>query len=259
MAAPRYGTNDDMVELVARARERGIRVLLDLVAGHTSIEHPWFRREPAADGPDPDGDRYVWSAGPPARAWALDMPGTPAWVRSPGPRRGWYLKNFYDEQPALNFGRVARADAEPWRDAVDAPGPRRNRQALRDVMAYRLDRGVSGFRVDMAFSLVKDAKGAGGLQETVALWRELREWLDGAYPDAVLGGPAPTRVVHEDYPFAYVRGESHLVVVIPRREPAALTVPEAADATPVWVSGVEASPDGLVVAGFGHGILTLAR
>jgi maltose alpha-D-glucosyltransferase/alpha-amylase len=72
-----------------------------------------------------------------------------------------------------------------------------------------------------------------------------------------LGGRAPTRVVHEGYPFAYVRGESHLVVVNPRREPAVLTVPEAAGATPVWGSGVAASPDGLRVAGFGYGILGL--
>src|SRR4030095_13889176 len=71
----------------------------------------------------------VWCEELPDRAWALDIPGTPAWVRSPGPRKGWYLKNFYDEQPALNFGWVARPDNEPWRDAIDAPGPRRNRQA----------------------------------------------------------------------------------------------------------------------------------
>ncbi len=75
---------------------------------------------------------------------------------SPGPRPGWYLKNFYDEQPALNFGWADADQAEPWRDAVDAAGPRRNRQALRDIMAFWLDRGVAGFRIDMAFSLVKD-------------------------------------------------------------------------------------------------------
>ena len=85
--APRYGTNDDMVELVARARERGIRVVLDLVAGHTSIEHPWFRAELAADGPDPEGDRYVWTADLPAEAWQADRPGIPAWVPSPGRAR----------------------------------------------------------------------------------------------------------------------------------------------------------------------------
>ncbi|MEV4641389.1 alpha-amylase family glycosyl hydrolase [Actinoplanes sp. NPDC049548] len=184
--APRYGTNEDMAELVAKARERGIRVLLDLVAGHTSIEHPWFRAELAAGKAGPDGDRYIWCEELPARTWAGDIPGTPAWVRSPGPRKGYYLKNFYDEQPALNFGWVSRPGGEPWRDAVDAPGPRRNRRALRDIIAFWLDKGVAGFRVDMAFSLVKDESTAEGLRATVALWREIREWLDEAYPDAVL-------------------------------------------------------------------------
>ncbi|HSU03327.1 MAG TPA: alpha-amylase family glycosyl hydrolase, partial [Nocardioides sp.] len=88
--APRYGSNDDLVELVDEARGRGIRVLLDLVAGHTSIEHPWFRAELEADGPSPEGDRYVWCEELPAWAWDSDIPGTPAWVPSPGPRRGWY-------------------------------------------------------------------------------------------------------------------------------------------------------------------------
>lgn len=57
--APRYGTNEDLVAVVGAARARGIRVLLDLVAGHTSVEHAWFRAELHADGPSPDGDRYV--------------------------------------------------------------------------------------------------------------------------------------------------------------------------------------------------------
>jgi maltose alpha-D-glucosyltransferase/alpha-amylase len=184
--APRYGTNDDMVELVARAKERGIRVILDLVAGHTSIEHPWFRRELAADGPDPEGDRYVWRTDPPARGWDSDVPGTPAWVPSPGPRPGFYLKNFYDEQPALNFGWNTHDADEPWRDPVDAPGPRRNRRALRDVIDFWLAKGVAGFRVDMAFSLVKDHRIEDGLAASTEVWREIREWMDDAYPDAVL-------------------------------------------------------------------------
>lgn len=181
--APRYGTNDDMVELVAKARERGIRVLLDLVAGHTSIEHDWFRREADAAGPDPLGDRYVWAIDPPLRDTSGDIPGTAAWVPSPGARPGYYLKNFYDQQPALNFGWAHLPDNEPWRDAVGAAGPRRNRQALRDIIAFWLDRGVSGFRVDMAFSLVKDDA---GLIETTRLWREIHDWMRDAYPDAVI-------------------------------------------------------------------------
>ena len=184
--APRYGTNEDLEELVAQAADRNIRVILDLVAGHTSIEHPWFQRELNADGPDPGGDRYIWRTDQPVPGWTAEVPGTPAWVPSPGPRKGWYLKNFYDEQPALNFGWTSLDENEPWRDGVDAAGPRLNRRALRDVIEFWLAKGVSGFRVDMAFSLVKDYDFETGVAASTAIWREIRQWMDSAYPDAVL-------------------------------------------------------------------------
>jgi maltose alpha-D-glucosyltransferase/alpha-amylase len=181
--APRYGTNEDMVAFMAAAKERGIRVLLDLVAGHTSIEHEWFKQEMNADGPSPEGDLYVWSERetdqrPSAGAW-----GGSAWVASPGSRPGYYLRNFYPEQPALNFGYGVLKDDEPWRETADAPGPQRNRQALRDIMTFWIERGAAGFRVDMAFSLVKDDP---GLVETTKLWHDLRVWLDETHPGAVL-------------------------------------------------------------------------
>ncbi len=210
--APRYGTNDDLVELVEAARERGIRVILDLVAGHTSDQHAWFQRELAADGPDPDGDRYVWCEDAPPKGWGSDIPGTPAWVASPGPRKGYYLKNFYDEQPALNFGWTSLRDDEPWRDPVDAPGPRRNREALRQIIDFWLSKGVSGFRVDMAFSLVKSYDAAEGHAASTEVWREIRLWMEQAHPDAVLipeGTEPRTGPLAFDADFALVIHEAH--------------------------------------------------
>ena len=166
--APRYGTEKDLTDLIAEARRRGIRVLFDLVAGHTSVDHPWFR----ASAADPEDDRYIWS----------DRP-APDFVPSPGERPGYYLKNFFESQPALNFGYARQDAAEPWRQPVDAPGPMANRAALQEIMAYWLDRGVSGFRIDMAYSLVKDDP---DFSATVALWSDLREWVEKRYPDAVL-------------------------------------------------------------------------
>ena len=164
----RYGTNEDMVAFVDACRERGIRVVLDLVAGHTSAEHEWFRRSAATPG----DDRYIWS----------DRPG-PSFVPSSGPRPGYYLRNFYDSQPAINFGYARENPDEPWREPVDAPGPRQNRAALREIIAFWLDRGVAGFRVDMAYSLVKDDP---DFSATAALWSELTDWMHSAYPGSVL-------------------------------------------------------------------------
>lgn len=167
--APRYGTTDDLVRLVDEAGRRGVRVLLDLVAGHTSDAHAWFR----ASMDDPDDDRYIWAP-----------EGCPeGFVPSPGARPGAYLPNFFDSQPALNFGYARTDPAEPWRLPVDAEGPRANREALREVMDHWLRLGVSGFRVDMAASLVKDDPGRA---ETARVWTETRHWLDAAHPGAVL-------------------------------------------------------------------------
>ncbi|OEJ57675.1 oligo-1,6-glucosidase [Streptomyces agglomeratus] len=177
--APRYGTDDDLAALVEAARRRGIRVLLDLVAGHTSDQHAWF----TASADDPGDDRYIWTDG--------SQPPPAGFVASPGARPGAYLPNFFASQPALNFGYARTDPAEPWRRPVDAAGPRANRAALRDIMDHWLRRGLSGFRVDMAASLVKDDPGK---SETAKVWTELRHWLDAAHPGAVLlsewGDPA---------------------------------------------------------------------
>ena len=111
--APRYGTNDDMVAFVEAARRRGIRVLLDLVAGHTSVEHAWFRASAADEG----DDRFIWA----------DRPG-PDLVPSPGPRPGYYFEELLRRaagaelrlRPARSRAAVATARRRPG--AAGQPG-----------------------------------------------------------------------------------------------------------------------------------------
>ncbi len=173
--APRYGSNADAERLFTEARRRGIHILLDLVPGHTSIEHPWFK---ASCRPEPNeySDWYIWTDS----GWKWSVPGMGV-VAGFADRDATYITNFFYFQPALNYG-FAHPE-EPWQQPVDAPGPRRVRQELRNIMKFWLDLGCSGFRVDMARSLVKkDWRG----QETAGLWREMRAWLDQEYPEAAL-------------------------------------------------------------------------
>lgn len=177
--APRYGTNEDLKHLFDEARRRGIRVLLDLVAGHTSIECEWFKQS-ARHERNEYSDWYIWSN----NIWTRTPPGSrQQFIAGTTERNGGYLPNFFPFQPALNYG-FANPDPDlPWQQPVDAPGPKAVRAELKKIMKYWLDMGASGYRVDMAASLVKEDPGS---RATIELWREIRAWLDRVYPEAVL-------------------------------------------------------------------------
>lgn len=173
--APRYGTNEDLVRLFEAAHGLGIRVLLDLVPGHTSQEHPWFRRS-GEETPNELWDRYIWTDS--AFAGGDGMP----FIGGEHPRDATYIVNFFKCQPALNYGyREIRA---PWQQPITAPGPMATRQAVKDVMRYWLDLGCDGFRVDMADSLVKND----GCEKiaTMEVWRDIAGTIHAEYPEAAL-------------------------------------------------------------------------
>jgi alpha-glucosidase len=139
---PQFGTLADFDALVTAAHARGLRVILDFVPNHTSDRHAWFIAASCARD-DPRRDWYVWrdpapDGGPPNN-WMSRFGGGPAWTYHE-PTCQWYLHTFLPEQPDLN-----------WRNPEV-------REAMRDVLRFWLDRGVDGFRVDVAHRIVKEAQ-----------------------------------------------------------------------------------------------------
>jgi len=177
--APRYGTNKDLRRLFEKAKKRGIRVVLDLVAGHTSVECEWFKQSQRHER-NPYSDWFIWTS----NLFSFFEPNPRHhFIAGMSERMGGYLPNFFPFQPALNYGFANPDPDQPWQQPVDAPGPQAVRAELRKIMKFWLDMGASGFRVDMAASLVKDDPGS---RATIQLWREIRAWLDQEYPEAVL-------------------------------------------------------------------------
>ena len=137
--APEYGTLADFDALVESAHARGLRLLMDLVPCHTSVEHPWFV-DARSSRDSPKRDWYIWADPLPDGSvpsnWEAAFGGsTWEWDEPTGQ---FYLHSFYPEQPDLN-----------WRNPAVA-------EAIADVMRFWFRRGVDGFRVDAIFAAIKD-------------------------------------------------------------------------------------------------------
>ena len=173
--APRYGTNDDLKELFDEAHKLDMHVLLDLVPGHTSWDHPWFKESMKAEKNEYT-DRYIWTDS----IW--EEPKGYGSLRGISDRDGSCVVNFFSHQPALNYG-FYKPD-RPWQQAMDAEGPMATRKAMMDVIRFWLSKGCDGFRVDMADSLVKfddDDKSA-----TCKVWKRIISEVKKEYPEARL-------------------------------------------------------------------------
>lgn len=191
---PRFGTNTDLVNLISECHKRGIKVFLDLVPGHTSDQHPWFKQSMEADANQRYSDYFIWSDRLPDKRAEDDLKKMLAsdnvmqntigkWMKSDAPRGKYYMKNFYACQPALNFGYYNPNPANPWEQGMDAPGPKAVKQEMKNIIEFWFNKGVDGFRVDMAASLIKNDKDKKGIIE---FWREIRGWMDTEFPDHVL-------------------------------------------------------------------------
>ncbi len=170
--ASRYGTESDLIELCEKAHAMGIKVLLDLVAGHTSNQCPWFLESAKAEV-NPNTNRYIWAPQKPE--------GFNKFKENREGRQGYYMYNYYDIQPSLNYGFATVT--EPWQLPVDHPVAIENQNELIRIIDYWFKRGVDGFRVDMASSLIKNDPDK---VECVKLWKRIRNWIDENYPENVL-------------------------------------------------------------------------
>jgi alpha-glucosidase len=135
---PAYGTLADFDRLVAEARKRNIRIVLDLVVNHTSDQHAWFQ-ESRSSRTSPKRDWYVWrdgtAAGPPNN-W-ISVFGGSAWQMD-GTTNQYYLHQFYPEQPDLNWRNPEVEDA------------------IMEVARFWFKRGVAGFRLDAVDRIYED-------------------------------------------------------------------------------------------------------
>ncbi|MBQ9927922.1 MAG: glycosylase [Lachnospiraceae bacterium] len=172
--APRYGTNEDAKLLFEEVHKRGMHILFDLVPGHTSVQHQWFKESMKPERNE-FSDRYIWTDS----IW--ESPEDLPCLRGISDRDGSCSVNFFSTQPALNYGyyRITK----PWQMSPEDEGPKATLEAMKDVMRFWLTMGCDGFRVDMAGSLVKqDEEGKG----TIALWKKVRGFLDEEFPEAAL-------------------------------------------------------------------------
>lgn len=176
--APRYGTNEDMKTLFQEAHKRNLHVILDLVPGHTSVQHRWFRESMKAE-PNEFSNRYVWNDD----IWDTfeGVQNVTGCLRGISDRNGCCAVNFFSTQPSLNYGFAN--PTKSWQCAPDSKDALATREAMKDAMRFWLQMGCDGFRVDMAGSLVKnDLDG----QETIKLWQDFRSFLEKEFPEAAM-------------------------------------------------------------------------
>ena len=190
---PALGTLADMERLIVEAERRDLHVLLDLVPNHTSDAHPWFHdapkrgwyvwRDPKPDGTPPNNWKSVFGGG----AWTLD------------PASGqYYLHNFLPEQPDLDW----------WNEDV--------RAAFDDISRFWFERGIAGFRIDVAHALVKDPElrdnppprpSAGPTEARLGQWAKYNMGL----PEAVDVHRHMRRVAREFDPERLLVGETYVL------------------------------------------------
>lgn len=179
---PRFGSMQDFENFVKKAKSLGIRVVVDLVIGHTSYKHKWFLQS-AEKERNEKTDWFIWTSN-----WYTSYPNKT--IFGLFERDGGYFINYYACQPALNYGWIFEKEKQQgeWQMHYTDERLKPLREEIIKVMQFWMAKGIDGFRVDMASHLVKggdfesqDPKLIAGIKW---LWQKLITPIKEEYPDA---------------------------------------------------------------------------
>lgn len=168
----KFGTMDDLRELIRKAHELDLKILLDLVVGHTSDQHKWFLESSKAEENE-YSDYYIWNDDVFRECDYKHISGN-------SERNGNYLVNFFCFQPSLNFGFAKKTKA--WQNLYTDEVCLKMHQRVIDIIKFYLAMGVDGFRVDLAGSIVKDDEDG---KYSCEVWRKIFGEVRKEYPEAI--------------------------------------------------------------------------
>ena len=181
---PDFGTLADVDRLIDAANELGVEIVLDLVPGHSSDEHPWFS--------DPvKRDWYIWADEP---GEDTSVFGGSAWTERDG---RWYFHAFHVKQPNLNW----------FNDEVG--------DAFDEILRFWFDRGVAGFRIDVAHDFIRDGEGRVRREVTHEILRRWRRIADRYDPPRILIGETWVHDLSELITFYGQGDELHMAFNFP--------------------------------------------
>ena len=176
--AARYGNINDVKELFSKAHKLGLRVIIDFVPGHTSIDHPWFKESAKAEK-NKYSNWYIWTNSTWNNGGADNGRGV---INGYSERDANYMINFFWHQPALNFGFGEPDSAQKWQLPTNHPDILAMRAEMKKILRYWLNAGCDGFRVDMAGSIIRKDKNGEGFK----FWQEVKQMLNDDYPNAFM-------------------------------------------------------------------------
>ena len=168
----KFGTLQDVKELTEKAHSLGLKIIFDLVVGHTSDKHKWFLESKKSEKNE-YSDRYIWSEGVFEECPYKHISGTTE-------RDANYLVNFFSFQPALNYGFAKKT--YDWQNLyTDEPCQKLHLEVI-NIIKFYIELGVDGFRVDLANSIVKDDKDG---KCSCEVWQKIFSTVRREYPEAI--------------------------------------------------------------------------